>query len=63
MDHGNAWEEGQISDRGRRQKSESKVTSVKLEDKSAVLGDMKGTPRDWRKVRNEAFAILTTEIV
>ena len=32
------------------------------EDEFSVLGDMKGTPRDWRKMRNEAFAILTTEI-
>ena len=60
MEHGNAWEEGQISDMGRKQKPEPEVKVGRI--KSAKLGDMKGTPRDWRKVRNEAFAILTTEI-
>ena len=32
------------------------------EDESAVLGDMKGTSRYWRKVMNETFAKLTTGI-
>ena len=32
------------------------------EDEFSVLGDMKGTPRYWRKVMNETFAKLTTGI-
>ena len=32
------------------------------EDESSVLGDMKGTPRYWRKVMNETLAKLTTGI-
>ena len=37
--------------------AEGKMT-LKMQDEFAVLDDIKGTPRYWKKVKNEAYARL-----